>query len=241
MNPELETLLVVQQDDEVIRNMEARRAAFAPRLADLDNARQRIVNEIAGNETALRRELERNRALEALIAEHRLRHDKNLAVLDQAHKLKEATAAMAQVETARKVLADKEGEFLVLSRRIGELQLAVEAGKRALSVTDLQQAEARADIEAERGVIARDLSIASAKRAASAVAVPASLLSKYDRVQQRRRAAALFVVNAGFSCGNCDTAIPLQRRPAMSSGGQSIEVCEACGVLLYLPAPAKEP
>ena len=42
---------------------------------------------------------------------------------------------------------------------------------------------------------------------------------------------ALFALR-GPSCGHCDTAIPLQRRNIMAGTGQ-IEVCEACGVLLY--------
>ncbi|MBL0172585.1 MAG: hypothetical protein IPP90_18115 [Gemmatimonadaceae bacterium] len=241
MNPELEALLVVQQDDDVIRGIEARRDAFAPRLAALDKARQRTVDEIAKLEGALTRELDRSRALEALMTDHRLRHEKNLAVLDQAHKLKEATAAMAQVETARRVLAEEESEMLALSRRIGELQTTTEAARGALAALEVQQADARKLIEVERGAIVREWESARAQRAISAAAVAPGLLSKYDRVQQRRRAAALFALNAGFSCGSCDTAIPLQRRPAMTSGGQAIEICEACGVLLYLPTPPATP
>ena len=241
MNPELEALLVVQQDDDVIRSIEARRDAFAPRLAALDKARQRTVDDIARHEAALGRELERSRALEKLIVDHRQRHVKNLAVLDQAHKLKEATAAMAQVETARRVLADEESEMLALSRRIGELQTSADAARAALATLELHQTEARATIESERGAIVRELQSAIAKRSASAIAVAPSLLSRYDRVQQRRRSTALFALNAGFSCGSCDTAIPLQRRPAMTSGSQAIEICEACGVLLYVPAMAKAP
>lgn len=241
MNPELEALLVVQQDDDVIRDIEARRDAFAPRLAALDKARQRALDEIAKLESALSRELERSRALEALMVDHRQRHEKNLAVLDQAHKLKEATAAMAQVETARRVLADEESEMLALTRRIGELQSSVETARAALGALEVQQMDARGSIEIERGAIVREWEVARAKRTAAATTVTPSLLSKYDRVMQRRGAAALFALNAGFSCGSCDTAIPLQRRPAMTSGGQAIEICEACGVLLYLPSPTKEP
>ncbi len=238
MNPELEALLIVQQHDEAIRAIEARRDAFAPRLVSLDKARKRAVDEVARNEAALARELERSRTLGALIVDHRLRHDKNLAVLDQAHKLKEATAAMAQVETARRVLAEEESEMLALSRRISDLQTSTEAARDALAELDVQQTEARGGIETERGAIVREWELARTKRSASATAVTPPLLSRYDRVQQRRKAAALFALNVGFSCGSCDTAIPLQRRPAMTSGGQSIEICEGCGVLLYLPTPS---
>jgi len=236
VNTELEALLVVQQDDDVIRGIQARQDALAPRLAALDKIRQRAVEEMTRNEATLRRELERNKVLEAQMAEHRARHEKNLAVLNQAHKLKEATAAMAQVETARKVLAEEESEMLALTRRIADLRTATEAAKSALAELDQQQADARAAMEVERGEIAEAMKAAQARRAHSAKAVNPSLLSKYDRVHQRRRDVAIYAVHSGFSCGSCDTAIPLQRRPAMTSGAQAIEVCEACGVLLYLPA-----
>lgn len=237
MNTELEALLVVQQDDDVIRGIQARHDALAPRLAALDKVRLRAVEEVARNESALRRELERNKVLESQMAEHRARHEKNLAVLDQAHKLKEATAAMAQVETARKILAEEESEMLALTRRIADLRTATEAAKESLAALEQQQADMRGVMEVERGEIASALEAARVSRANSARAVSPSLLSKYDRVLQRRRDTALFAVHSGFSCGSCDTAIPLQRRPAMTSGSQAIEVCEACGVLLYLPSP----
>jgi predicted nucleic acid-binding Zn-ribbon protein len=239
VNTELEALLVVQQDDDVIRGIQARHDALAPRLAALDKVRQRAVEEMTRNEATLRRELDRNKVLEAQMAEHRARHEKNLAVLNQAHKLKEATAAMAQVETARKVLAEEESEMLALTRRIADLRTATEAAKSALSELDQQQTEARAAMEVERAEIAKAMQAAQAQRALSAKAVNPSLLSKYDRVHQRRRDVAIYAVHSGFSCGSCDTAIPLQRRPAMTSGAQAIEVCEACGVLLYLPTPAE--
>ena len=47
----------------------------------------------------------------------------------------------------------------------------------------------------------------------------------------RKGERAIFALR-GPSCGHCDTAIPLQRRNQMIGTGL-IEVCEACGVLLY--------
>lgn len=240
MNQDLAALLLVQNDDEAIRAIEARRDALSPRLAALDKTRQRAVDDVARNDAALERELARIHALEARIAEHRERHEKNLAVLNQAHKLKEATAAMAQVETARKVLADDESELLALSRRIVELRVVATSSREYHNAMVLEQADTRAAIAAERAHIDAALAAARVKRESLVGAVSKSLFSKYDRVQSRRKANALFALHGDFSCGSCDTAIPRQRRTAMSSG-QSIEVCEGCGVLLYLPiAPVAE-
>ena len=233
MNPELEALLVVQQHDEGIRAIEARRDSLAPRLAALDKARQRAADEATRADAALERELERHRALESRISEHRARHEKNLGVLNQAHKLKEATAAMAQVEAARRVLADEESELLGLSRRIADLRSAATATRDAVGSLDETQSAARQALTADRSSIDSEIAAARATRDRSSVGVTPSLLSRYDRLQSRRRAGVVFALGADFSCGNCDTSIPMQRRPSMASGNV-IETCEGCGALLYL-------
>lgn len=235
MNPDLAALLVVQQHDDTLREIGARRDALAPRLAAMEKARQRAVDEVARHEVALSKESERKRALDARMQEHRQRLEKNTAVLDQAHKVKEATAAMAQVETARRVLAEDESEALGMSRRLADLRTGLVAAQEALATIDVEQLSAREVVEMDRARIREELAAAQALRVQSCMVVSPGLLSRYDRVQARRQGPALFALNAGFSCGSCDTAIPLQRRPAMSSG-QTIEVCEGCGVLLYLPA-----
>ncbi len=237
MNPELEALLVVQQHDEGIRAIEARRDSLSPRLAALDKARQRAAEEATRADAALERELERHRALESRISEHRARHEKNLGVLNQAHKLKEATAAMAQVEAARRVLAEEESELLGLSRRITDLRSAANATRESLQAMDETQISARTTLGAERGTIDAEIAAARTRRDASASSIGGPLLSRYDRLQVRRRSAVIFPLGTDFSCGNCDTSIPMQRRPSMASGNV-IETCEGCGALLYVrPAP----
>jgi len=93
------------------------------------------------------------------------------------------------------------------------------------------QAAEREALAAERATIEAELGAARAKRAQTASHVPKAILMKYDRIRGRRGEQAIFPLR-GPSCGHCDTAIPLQRRNQMTGTGQ-IEVCEACGVLLY--------
>ncbi|MDQ8158869.1 MAG: hypothetical protein P3B76_05970 [Gemmatimonadota bacterium] len=237
MNPELQALLIVQQDDEVIRAIETRRDALSPRLAVLDKARQRAADEVTRNEAALERELTKHRALEARIVEHRLRLEKNTEVLNNAQKVKEVTAASAQVEAARKLLADEESESQAVSRRIVDLRTAVAAHRDVLERTTAEQVAARGALAGELAVIDAEIAVARAKRDTSSVGVGRSLLSKYDRVQTRRRTTVVFQLHEDFSCGSCDTAIPLQRRLPMSTGAL-IEPCEGCGCLLYfIPTP----
>jgi predicted nucleic acid-binding Zn-ribbon protein len=232
VNPELQALLVVQGDDTVIRGIEERMAAIAPRLAAMDAAHKGAAANLARSEAALDKELARQRDLDGRIADHRLRHEKNVEILNNAQKLKEATAAAAQVEAARRALADEESELLAITRRITDLRTAVAAHRDAVATIAADQASARETLSAERAALERELTAARAKRSESARHVGASLLAKYDRVHTRRRTEVVVALHDDFSCGACETAIPLQRRPAMSSGNV-VEPCEGCGVLLY--------
>jgi predicted nucleic acid-binding Zn-ribbon protein len=93
-----------------------------------------------------------------------------------------------------------------------------------------EQQEARPEIESKRAALLSQMEDAKRDRNGRAVAVSRPMLGKYDRIRGKR-AQALYALRGG-SCGNCDTAIPLQRRNMMAGSGE-IEVCEACGVLLY--------
>jgi len=236
VNPELQALLVVQEDDGVIRGIEARLAILAPRIAALDAARRRAAEEVTRSEHALAKEETHQRDLEARIADHQLKHEKNLEVLNNASKVKEATAAAAQLEAGRAVLAKEESELLTSNRRLADLRTALAAHRDVLEQVSAQQADARATVHAERAAIQAEIDSARTKRNAAAAGVGKSLLSKYDRIHTHRRKTVVFALNADFSCGACDTAIPLQRRLPMSTG-MLVEPCEGCGVLLYFELP----
>ncbi|MEP6763978.1 MAG: hypothetical protein ABJB66_06690 [Gemmatimonadaceae bacterium] len=240
MYPELEALLALQDDDEALRIVEAELASLSPRALAMDKAKSRAQEECKRVDTALTRETERFRGLESRIADHRARHDKNLETLNHAHKLREATAAMAQVESAKKVVAEDESELLALSRKLAELKAASAAAHDALDMLILEQADARAALEVERAGFGKRIADATSKRKAAATKVGAPLLAKYDRMNTRRKGPAVFALR-NFCCGQCDTAVSMQRRPALSTGN-TIETCEGCGVLLYfVPAPTAAP
>jgi predicted nucleic acid-binding Zn-ribbon protein len=144
--------------------------------------------------------------------------------------LKEATAAMAQVESARRIIAEDESELTAMNRRLTELRSTVQASEASLTSIEGEQAQAREEIDRERGEIDSALAEAKVEREGKTGNVSRALLGKYDRIRTRRT-KALYPLR-GESCGNCDTAIPMQRRNQMAVNGP-IDVCEACGVLLY--------
>lgn len=233
MQSEVEALLALQEDDTRITELEGRLRALDPKLAALDKKRESAAGALARAKTAVEGEEKRQRELQGKIATHKQMQEKNLAQFDAVKRLKEATAAMAQVESARRIIAEDESELAALVRRLGEMRTNVVAHETSLAEIEEEQATAREEIAKERSEIDGALASARADRNSKTDGVQRSLLGKYDRIRTRRT-HALYPLR-GESCGNCDTAIPMQRRNQMVVNGP-IDVCEACGVLLYRAA-----
>ena len=235
MASEVEALLALQADDARIAELEDRRRSLEPRIAALDRKREGAAAALNRSRAAVEAEERRQRELQGKVAQHKQMQERNLANLDAVKRLKEATAAMAQVEAARRIIADDESELQAISRRLSDMRAAVAANEASLAEIEGEQATAREEIEKEREEIDASLSVARAEREGKTSGVPRTLLGKYDRIRTRRT-QALYALR-GESCGNCDTAIPMQRRNQMAVNGP-IEICEACGVLLYRAASA---
>lgn len=230
MHPNIDELLALQADDNRISGIEQKMAALAPRLRELDRVRQQAADAVQRAEAAIGGEQQRQRDIQARVELHKKQQERNLAQLDSIKKMKEATAAMSQVETTRRLVAEDESELAAMGRRMETMRADVERTRAALTVAEEEQASAREKIAAEQGTLESELKEARAERGAKAAKVDRPLLNKYDRIRSRRE-NALYPLR-GPSCGNCDTAVPMQRRNVMAASG-TIEVCEGCGVLLY--------
>jgi predicted nucleic acid-binding Zn-ribbon protein len=230
---DLESLLALQAEDVAIHGLDERLAALEPRIRELDKRKLRLTDSMARSVTAVTAEEKRQAYVRDKIAEHKQLIEKNQAAMDAVKTMKQATAAIAQMEQAKKIVAGEESDLLAINRHLEELRGVHNALKGELAALDAEQETARAEVAVERAIVDGELALARERRARSAEAVPVALRTKYDRIRGRKRVEAVFAMS-GMSCGNCDTAIPLQRRHVMNNTG-AIELCEACGVLMYYP------
>jgi hypothetical protein len=230
MQGEIEALLALQEDDLKIREIEQQIRSLDPQLAELDKRKVQAAAALTRAEAAVQGEEKKQRELQGRLAQHKLMQERNLHQLEDVKRMREATAATAQVESTRRLMAEDESELAILGRRLNEMNAAVAASKQALTALEEEQRAARPEIEAKRSALQAQLDAAKRDRDGRAVSVSRPMLGKYDRIRGKRT-QALYPLRGG-SCGNCDTAVPLQRRNIMAGSGQ-IEVCEACGVLLY--------
>lgn len=230
MQQEVEALLALQQDDLKIREIDDQMRALDPQLAELDKRRDQAAAALAHAQTLVQAEEKKQRELQARLAQHKQMQERNLHQLEDVKRMREATAATTQVESTRRLMAEDESELAIIGRRTAEMSTAVANAKLALAAVEQEQEETRPEIESKRSALESQLDDAKKDRDGRAVAVSRPMLGKYDRIRGKRT-MALYALRGG-SCGNCDTSVPLQRRNMMSGTGQ-IEVCEACGVLLY--------
>lgn len=231
MSPDLEAVLALQAEDAIVAQLNQKLRALDERLESLNTERTSVEESLERARTTAEAEEKRRRELSVKVEDHKAMQERNLATLDVVRKPKEATAAMAQVDMLRKVLSQEETDLHSLSLRVHDVHHAIDGQQKTLAELDARQSEQRAAHAAERAVIEKELKKARSIREERAAHVPPPILRKYERILSRNTSNVLYALR-GQACGRCDTAIPLQRRNAIAAG-RAIEVCEACGVLLY--------
>ena len=235
MQGELDALLSLQVTDLQIADLERQLEALLPRIRDLERKRQEKAEAVDRAANAVQMEERRQQELERRIAQHTQLQERNLGQMDQVRNVREAGAATAQLDVTKRIIAEDEMEARATRERIAGLQASADELRMELEELDEAIETARAEIAEQRAEFDTGLAAARSERDARAALVSRTMLGKYDRIRGRR-ASALYPVR-GQSCGHCDTAIPLHRRSQMHSTG-NIEVCEACGVLLYMSTGA---
>ena len=231
MKADVAALLEVQEDDLKIYGIEDQLEALMPRMAALEKDRTRAQEALDKTRADIASEEKRQRDIQDRLRQHRELRDKSEGLLGQVSAPREAAAAMAQIEQAKRFIADEERELESLSQRLGELRQHATEREQALQDIAKVQEETRTSLAADRTALEQQRQDLQGVRDRKAQQVPRSLLQRYDRIRTRRRSTAVFPLR-GKSCANCDTAIPVQRHSTMASTGNT-ELCEGCGVLLY--------
>jgi predicted nucleic acid-binding Zn-ribbon protein len=231
VHPDVAALLAVQTDDIEIHGLEERLAALMPRLEAMAKDQERAAGALEQARQAVDAEERRQRDVRGRLDQYRQLESRNQAQLNAVTSAREATAATAQLDQARKMIGEAQRELDGISHRLGDLRHDVTDRDHALRDIERAQKELRESLDADRTTIEAQLAELRKHRNERAGNVPRGLLARYDRIRSRKRVHAVFPLR-GHSCANCDTVLPLQRRSAMAGSGAT-EVCEGCGVLLY--------
>jgi predicted nucleic acid-binding Zn-ribbon protein len=231
VHPDVAALLTVQDDDITIHDLESRLAELRPRLDAMAKERDRANVALAQARQTAEAEERRRRDVASRVSQHRALQERNQAALNSVTSMREATAATAQLEQAKRMIDEDERELSQIGHRLVEANRLVADREHVVAELDAAQAKARESLAADQQDLETRIADAKRDREAKASSVPRSLLTKYERIRSRKRVHAIFPLR-GNSCGHCDTLIPMQRRSVMIGTGAT-EICEGCGVMLY--------
>jgi len=231
VNPDIASLLEVQKDDLAIHDIEKSIEQLMPKVNALSAECTKAQASLDQASQLAAAEEQRRKDIQGRIENHKQLLAKNEAVLNAVTSQKEASAAQAQLDQVTKIIAEEDRELGASGQRIAEVKALVEERKSRLVELEAEREAARQNIAVDRTRLEGELAALRSDRASKASKVARPLLSTYDRIRSKKRVHAIFPIH-GTSCGNCDTAIPLQRRTQMIATGKT-EVCEGCGVLLY--------
>ncbi|MFI5245134.1 MAG: hypothetical protein ACHQQR_07915, partial [Gemmatimonadales bacterium] len=139
MTTDLEALLALQAEDVNIHGLEERLAALEPRIRELDQRKQRTLDAIARSSAAVAAEEKKQAWLRDKLAEHKQLVERNQAQMDAVKTMKQATAAVAQMDQARKIVAGEESDLVAINRRLEELRGVLNAQQNELAGVELEQ------------------------------------------------------------------------------------------------------
>ncbi|MCC6774842.1 MAG: hypothetical protein IT360_26950 [Gemmatimonadaceae bacterium] len=231
MHAQLEALLSLQAEDDVVDAIEARVDEITPRLAALDAERATAARQLEQTLEQLQAAEQKQREIGHLVSEHRQRQERNVAQFDLVKRMREAEAALSQVEAGKKLLLDGENDLRDSEGRVAAIRQAVDVHREVLAEFDATQESKRSEIEGERRALQAELASARAKREGIAKRVPEDMRTIYEKMRVRRRSQVVYPLAYG-ACSACDTSVPVQRGKQMAIRG-TLEACEGCGMLLY--------
>jgi len=233
LDPDLVTLLALQERDQAVAAIEAELKALEPDIAELDAQLAKVEADLAGARKGVEEAGTRRVELEGKIEGYRLMQERRRQRLEWVRGAKEAATLMAELDLARSVLAKEEAEWMRSADRVDEAEKRAAEFEKAVEETRAAQAARREQIAAVQAECNERLGVAMAARQETAKSVKKPLLGRYERLRKGNTPLALYPLK-GSACGHCYTSVPIHRRQEIQ-GGRGVTPCEGCGVLLYDP------
>ena len=130
MHPDVAALLAVQDDDAIIHDLESQLAELRPRLDAMAAEHDKAVADRQQARKVAESEERRRQEVAARVAQHRTLQDKNQTALNSVTSMREATAATAQLEQAKRMIDEDERELSAIGQRLMEANRLVSDRER---------------------------------------------------------------------------------------------------------------
>jgi uncharacterized protein len=237
--PELEALLELQRrdtllldarrrKDEIPARREALRDALAAAQAELDRVKKAL-DAARHDRRAFEKEAEGFQSEVAKLERQLLDVKTN----------QEYTAMRHQIEAVKQKRSDVETKILENYEKEEALAGAAKAAEKRVAEEQAKLKQGEADMDRQAAELDESIATLTRERDAVRPRVPATVLSRYDRLAGAREGIAVAEVRKG-ACGACFRGLtPHAMQEARR--GEAIMICDACGrILVYNEASAAQ-
>ncbi|HSF01677.1 MAG TPA: C4-type zinc ribbon domain-containing protein [Solirubrobacterales bacterium] len=232
MDPQLQTLIELQERDSRIAGLEAEAARLPRHLeaiqASLAEARK-AVQSVNERVDATRKSL---RTKEKDLEVTNTKRTKAEGKLWEVKTNKEYSAALLEIEEIKQEKAQAEEEILGLMELQERLSVEVREADARFKAREAQAHDDEAVVRKKLDALEQELAIARAERASRARELPPRLLGDYERICRARGGVAVAPVISGTICGGCRMSIRPQALQELRTA-TVLSNCENCGRFLY--------
>jgi len=231
-------LLELQTLDFQIREIRTLVDAFDPALEAVDKAALSLGKDVettAGRLQVLRLN---ERRIELAVTEKQARVERLDERLTQVRNVREEAAVQAELGLVKRALESEEQETLTLLDQIGRLDERLGEQTTAWEAEKAEVDPRRNEILGEQSEAGKDRKSLEKRRSTLADKLDPRYRRVYDNLIRGNRGAVAPMTEDG-ACGSCYSVIPLQIQFEVR-GGDSMVLCEGCGVIVTKPLVVEE-
>ena len=231
MNEQIAGLIELQEIDDEIRGFALSRDELAGNLERLRNILAQMGGALADKREKLA-EAQRfhdEKRIDLQADSERMMTAKSK--LAGVTRTKEYAAMQRELDNLRKQFSDDEAELKRLAEAIAEYKTAIASEEAKLEELSSEVAREEASSAGRLAELNKTIDTIAARKKTIVAALPHALVSRYNRLLDRRDGKAV-VLAAGGHCSGCRMMIPPQRFISIQRG-ETLHSCSSCQRFLY--------
>lgn len=249
MNQLLEKIIALQQANDALADAEARLGGIPDWMRELHDEYSVRKAEIDAHSEAAEEAARERREAEAEISDIQTKLQRYQEQINQVTTQREYGALLHEIDAAKARIQELEEAGIDSMERREEALKSLEVKEEEFSDLDERYQAELAKWEAEKPAVAKVAAEKKKEIEALRESIRRGPLSQYDRIAKRHDGAALAPVlplkttrRRGpqmWHCGGCNFNVRPQVLVAIQST-ESLQLCDSCKKILYLPAEEEE-
>ena len=238
MMEQLSSLIELQRHDNAVDELQAKVAAFDPLIKKKNQQIEALRSALKTAKESLTANQLKKKELEGQADEKQKLVQKHNAELNSLKSNDAYKAMLGEIQNAKQAVTQIEDQILSVMEAIesGD-RVYKEAEKKFKSDEATLKAEAQR-LESEKSAAAATAAKRKEERDAFAKTLPASAVTQYETVRNKRGGVAI-VEMVNNSCGGCHLALTQNKINEVKKGKNAV-ICESCSRIIYLPPATAE-